>query len=131
MTFRNPNKRLGVYYDKIELNGMYHGLRFVTKDLDPFYLGHKKEKSVETVFDGQQVVVFGNGIKEKYGNEINDGVYKIDLKLRLKVRFKVLWMKTPKFTPRFDCDLRVPLSAKGGKVVSGVKFERTKCDFDW
>nr|GFC83018.1 NDR1/HIN1-like protein 3 [Tanacetum cinerariifolium] len=61
-----------------------------------------------------------------------EGVYKIDLKLRLKIRFKVLWMKTPKFTPRFDCDLKVPLSAKGGKVAaSGVKFERTKCDFDW
>ncbi|KAJ0612759.1 putative Late embryogenesis abundant protein [Helianthus annuus] len=126
MTFRNPNRRLGIYYDKIEANGLYHGVRFSTADVVGFYLGHKKENNVSAVFKGEQVV---SGVKGKYEAENGDGVFKIDLKLRLKIRFKVWWMKTPKFKPKFDCDLKVPLSVKGR--VSDQKFERTKCDFDW
>ena len=125
MTFRNPNKRLGIYYNKIELNAGYQGVRFASNDLKAFYLGHKSEKNVCTVFKGQQVMVFGNGHKEEsYDGEHKDEVYKIDMKLRLKIKFKVLGMKSPKLTPKFDCDLKVPLSSKR-------KFERTKCDFSW
>nr|GEV19719.1 retrovirus-related Pol polyprotein from transposon TNT 1-94 [Tanacetum cinerariifolium] len=57
MTLRNPNKRLA----------------------------HKTEKNVGTVFKRQQVMVFGNGYKEKYDGERKDNVYNIDLKLRLKI----------------------------------------------
>ncbi|GKA33204.1 NDR1/HIN1-like protein 3 [Tanacetum coccineum] len=110
MTLRNPNKWLGIYYDKIELNGMYQGVRFASNDLTPFYLGHKTEKNVGTVFKGQQVMVFGNGHKEKYDGERKDNVYNIDLKLRLKIRFKVFGIKLPKFTRKFNRSLKVPLS---------------------
>lgn len=128
MTFRNPNKRLGIYYDKIETNALYHGQRFGSVDVGGFYLGHKKENNVSVVLKGENIV--SGGVKSKYDDETSDNeVYKIDLKLRLKIRFKVLWMKTPKFKPSFDCDLKVPLSVKG--KVSNDKFERTKCDFDW
>ena len=50
MTFRNPNKRLGIYYNKIELDAAYQGVRFASNDLKAFYLGHKSEKNVCTVF---------------------------------------------------------------------------------
>nr|XP_043611026.1 NDR1/HIN1-like protein 3 [Erigeron canadensis] len=135
MTFRNPNKRLGVYYDFIEVNGMYHGQRFDTKEIDGFYLGHKKENNnVGFVFKGEKLVVLNGDEKVKYDDESNDGVYKIDLKLKLKIRFKVWWLKTGKFKPKLDCELKVPFTGgdNGKKVKSdGVKFERTKCDFDW
>ncbi|KAF5803584.1 putative Late embryogenesis abundant protein [Helianthus annuus] len=101
MTFRNPNCRLGIYYDKIEANGLYHGVRFSTVDVVGFYLGHKKGNNVSAVFKGEQVV---SGVKGKYEAENGDGVFKIDLKLRLKIRFKVWCMKTPKFKPKFDCE---------------------------
>ncbi|KAL8204838.1 hypothetical protein R6Q57_010461 [Mikania cordata] len=127
MTFRNPNRRLGIYYDKIEANAMYHGRRFATAEVQGFYLGHKKENNVSSVFKGEQVV--DDGVISKYDLEKSDDVYRIDLKLRLKIKFKVWFAKSPKFTPKFDCDLKVPLSSKG--KVSSAKFERTKCDFDW
>ncbi|KAI3511993.1 hypothetical protein L1887_19155 [Cichorium endivia] len=129
MTFRNPNRRLGIYYDKIEANAMYHDQRFATADLQGFYLGHKMENNVNVVFKGEQLVVLGGGDKSKYDSEKSDDVYNIDLKLRLKIRFKVWFAKTPKFKPKFECDLKVPLSSKG--KVSSASFERTKCDFDW
>jgi hypothetical protein len=128
MTFRNPNKRIGIYYDRIEANAEYHDKRFDTKYLDTFYLGHKKEHNLDAVFSGQRVVVLGNGDKSRYDQESRDGVYNIDLKLKLKMRLKVGWAK-PKFKPKFECDLRVPLTT-GGRVASSG-FQRSKCDFDW
>lgn len=68
--------------------------------------------------DGEQLVVNG-GVKSEYELEKNDGgVYEIEL----KIRFKVLWLKTPKFKPGFDCELKVPLSR-----VSNVRFETFDC----
>ncbi|GKC92387.1 NDR1/HIN1-like protein 3, partial [Tanacetum coccineum] len=96
MTFRNPNKRIGIYYDRIEAIGEYHGERFDSKFLETFYLGHKQENDLSTVFSGERLVVLGNGDKLKYTKESSDGVYEIDLKLKLKMRLKVGWAK-PKF----------------------------------
>ncbi|GJZ10433.1 NDR1/HIN1-like protein 3 [Tanacetum coccineum] len=129
MTFRNPNKRIGIYYDRIEAIGEYHGERFDSKFLETFYLGHKQENDLSTVFSGERLVVLGNGDKLKYTKESSDGVYEIDLKLKLKMRLKVGWAK-PKFKPKFECDLKVPLT-NGGSRVSSRGFQRTKCDFDW
>ncbi|KVI08342.1 NDR1/HIN1-like protein 3 [Cynara cardunculus var. scolymus] len=126
MTFRNPNRRIGIYYDKIQANAEYHDRRFATRDLETFYLGHKKEKDVGTVFSGSQVVVLGDD-RSRYDSERSDGVYYIDLKLRLRIRLKVGWAK-PKFKPRFECDLRIPMGS-GGRAQGG--FQRTKCDVDW
>ncbi|CAI9271608.1 unnamed protein product [Lactuca saligna] len=128
MTFRNPNKRIGIYYDKIEANAEYYDKRFASRNLDGFYLGHKRENNVNTEFVGEQVVVLENGDRSKYDRERNDGVYNIDLKLRLRLRLKVGWAK-PKFKPKFECELKIPVTSGG--VVSSTGFQRTKCDFDW
>ncbi|KAJ0703236.1 putative Late embryogenesis abundant protein [Helianthus annuus] len=130
MTFRNPNKRIGIYYDRIEAHAEYHDKRFDTEYLERFYLGHKDEKDVSAVFVGQQVLA-SNDIRElrsKYDSDTSERVYDIDLRLKLRVRLKVWWAK-PKFKPQFECDLKVPLTSGG--VGSNRRFERTKCDFDW
>ncbi|KAK1410986.1 hypothetical protein QVD17_37529 [Tagetes erecta] len=130
MTFRNPNRRIGIYYDRIEANAEYHGKRFDTEYLEGFYLGHKKERDLSAGFNGTQVVVdVNNGDRSRYEGERSDGVYNIDLKLKLRVRLKVWWAK-PKFRPQFECDLKVPITT-AGSVVSTQRFERTQCDFDW
>ncbi|KAL4578300.1 hypothetical protein LXL04_014421 [Taraxacum kok-saghyz] len=128
MTFRNPNRRIGIYYDKIEANAEYYGKRFSTRDLDTFYLGHKRENNVGTVFVGEQVVVLENDDRSRYSTETNDRIYNIDLKLKLRLRLKVGWAK-PKFKPKLECELKVPITS-GGRV-SSTGFQRTKCDFDW
>ncbi|KAI3798322.1 hypothetical protein L1987_33593 [Smallanthus sonchifolius] len=122
MTFRNPNRRIGIYYDKIEANAEYHDQRLDTRSLETFYLGHKKERDLSAVFSGEQVLGAGDGdLRREYTSDGAGGAYNIDLKLKLRVRLKVWWAK-PKFKPRFECG--VPMSSVGG-------FQRTKCDFDW
>ncbi|MCD7455532.1 harpin-induced protein 1 domain containing protein, expressed [Datura stramonium] len=42
MTVRNPNKRIGIYYDSIEARAMYQGQRFDSQILETFYQGHRE-----------------------------------------------------------------------------------------
>ncbi|KAK9068550.1 hypothetical protein SSX86_012665 [Deinandra increscens subsp. villosa] len=129
LTFRNPNRRLGIYYEQIQADAVYHGLRFSTAEVQGFYLGHKKENSFGAVFKGEQLVAIG-GAKSRYDSEKSEDLYRIDLKLRLKMRLKAWWVKTPRFKPKFECDLKVPMRSKG-KNSTAEKFGRTKCEFDW
>ncbi|KAL8246423.1 hypothetical protein R6Q59_007639 [Mikania micrantha] len=128
MTFRNPNRRIGIYYDRIEARAEYRGQRFDTTELDRFYLGHKKETDLGTQFVGERVVVLNAGDRSEYDSERTAGLYEIDLKLKMRIRLKVWWAK-PKFKPQIECDLKIPMNSAGG--VPSQRFQRTKCDFDW
>lgn len=124
MTFRNPNRHIGIYFDKTEANAIYQGHQFATtKGIQGIYLGYKKEKNnVSTVFKGHQLVLLIDADKVEYDSENKDDhVYKIHLMLRLKMNYiYILWKKHNNY--KVGCDLKVPLSK-----VSSTKFERTKC----
>lgn len=127
LTVRNPNKRVGIYYDTIEANVYYEGQRFRTVDLTPFYQGHKNTTVLSTAFNGTQVVLLGTSELSNFNTETSDGIYSIDLKLNLKIRAKVGWIKIGKFKPKIKCGLKVPLSSNGKSASS---FETTKCSLD-
>ncbi|XP_021765818.1 NDR1/HIN1-like protein 3 [Chenopodium quinoa] len=122
---RNPNRRIGVYYDTIEANAIYAGQRFSTVNGPVFYQGHKNTTDLGPLnFKGQHIVVLGSGDKSDYNKQSNEGVYEIQLKMHLRVRFKVGLFKTGTWKPKIKCDLKVPIEGKSGQ------FERTKCSYD-
>ena len=128
ITVRNPNKKIGVYYDRIEARAFYEGKRLDSKPLDPFYQGHKNTAVLSPVFSGQQFVLNAED-RSEFNQEKGSGVYSIDVKLYLRIRFKISpGIKTWRFKPKVECDLKVPLAADGKSVVG---FERTKCDWDY
>lgn len=124
ITVRNPNKRLGIYYDYIEARALYQDARFHSDFLDPFYQGHKNTSELNPVFKGQQAIALGADQTSELNKEKTSGVYDIDVKLYLKVRFKLGVFKTKTLKPKVHCDLRVPLASSGGA------FQTTKCDWD-
>lgn len=128
MTVRNPNKRIGIYYDQIEVRALYEDQRFAATNLTRFYQGHKKTDYLSPVFKGQNLLVLEKKDLSKFNSEKDSGSYSIDVKLFLRVRFKLALFKTMKFKPKIECNLKVPLDTKG--KVSG-NFTATKCDFDW
>ncbi|CAL9026318.1 unnamed protein product [Prunus brigantina] len=129
VTIRNPNKKIGVYYDRIEARAIYEDQRFSTfTSTTPFYQGHKTTNVVNPVFQGQQVIP-DTKVLSKYNEQKSSGVYDIDVKLYLRVRFKFGLIKTGKFKPRIKCELKVPLTQNGSS--SGGTFETTKCDVDY
>lgn len=124
-TVRNPNRRIGVYYDTIEANAIYAGQRFSTVQGPVFYQGHKNTTDFgPVIFRGQHVVVLGSGDRADYEQQTNDGVYDIQVKMHLRVRFKIGLFKTGTWKPKIKCDLKVPIQGQS------AQFERTKCDYD-
>ncbi|KAL1813336.1 hypothetical protein ACET3Z_023401 [Daucus carota] len=128
MTVRNPNKRLGVYYDKIEARALYEGERIASYDIPKFYQGHKSTEDMFALFQGQNIVELKGRDLDRFNSEKTSGTYSIDVKLYMKIRFKVRDGIKPKFKPRIECELRLPLDSNG---KSDGTFETKKCDFDW
>lgn len=72
------------------------------------------------------MVLLGTSEQSNFNSETTDGIYSIDLKINLKIRAKVGWIKIGKFKPKIKCGLKVPLT--NGK--SAGSFEATKCSLD-
>ncbi|GAB4856291.1 yls9-like [Ancistrocladus abbreviatus] len=125
LTIRNPNNHIGIYYDNIEVRGYYNDQRFGYTSVSPFYQGHKDTTTVGPVtMTGQSLVVLSSGQISDFGSQKSDGVFDITVKLYLKVRAKLGWVKIGKFKPKVECDLHVPLSS------SGKSFQTTRCKYD-
>ncbi|KAF3598915.1 hypothetical protein F2Q69_00038725 [Brassica cretica] len=129
-TVRNPNQRLGVYYDAIQVSGYYGEQRFGYVDVSPFYQGHKNTTVVVTRVQGQNLVVLGDGARVDLKEDDKAGVYGIDVKLVMSVRFRFWVVKSWKFKPKIKCnDLKVPLVSSSS--TSGFRFKTMECDFDF
>ncbi|PPE02485.1 hypothetical protein GOBAR_DD00469 [Gossypium barbadense] len=131
MTIRNPNRRIGIYYDRIEARAYYEDQRLDTETLTPFYQGHKNTSYLNPVFVGQQFVRLGADETSEFNEDRVNGVYDIDVKLYLRIRFKLGRVKTGRFKPRISCDLKVPLNTGngsfGGKLSSHPEKEIMPC----
>ncbi|CAN4113971.1 unnamed protein product [Withania somnifera] len=120
LAIRNPNKRIGIYYDAIEARAFYHGQNFSVSNLDPFYQGHKNTTDLNLVFKGQ----YSGQLGSDYNEEKEIGVYDIGLRVYMRIRLKFWWIKSKKIKPMIKCDLKVPFKSNG-------TFERTQCHLDW
>ncbi|KAK1561954.1 hypothetical protein Q3G72_003776 [Acer saccharum] len=127
ITIRNPNKKIGVYYDRIEAGAYYEDQRLKSVSITPFYQGHKNTTVLNVMFEGQQPL-FGEGIQD-FTQEKTSGIYSVDVKLYLRIRFKLGKVKSPRLKPRIDCELKVPVNSSNGGGASGAA-DTTKCHFD-
>ncbi|KAM1735433.1 hypothetical protein ACFX12_013907 [Malus domestica] len=128
VTIRNPNKRVGIYYRRIQVFANYRKKRFanVTLPLEPFYQGRKNTTTLNHVLvEGQQRVAFGEHDLSQFNSETAAGVYSIDVEIYLRVKAKYGKVKTSDYgSSNIDCKLKVPVSSNNTSV-SG--FNPTKC----
>jgi hypothetical protein len=129
LTIRNPNKRIGIYYDRIEARAFYQGERFDSVELQPFYQGHKTTDYLTAEFRGQNMVLLGDKELSNYNSDRSSGMYDIDVKLYLRIRLKFGIVKSTRVKPKIDCDLKIPLTANG--TAPSAAYESKRCDFDW
>ncbi|KAL1204697.1 NDR1/HIN1-like protein 2 [Cardamine amara subsp. amara] len=128
-TIRNPNQRVGIYYDEFSVSGYYGGQRFGSGNVSSFYQGHKNTTVIVTKIEGQNLVVLGDGARADLKEDEKSGIYKVDAKLRMSVRFKFWVIKSWKFKPKIKCDeLKIPLVSSNS--TGGFKFQPMQCDFD-
>ncbi|XP_022942607.1 NDR1/HIN1-like protein 10 [Cucurbita moschata] len=128
LTIRNPNKRIGVYYDAIEASPFYKDQRLNTQWLPPFYQGHKTTTVVAPQFNGQQLVLLGAQELTEFNAEKLAGVFNIDVKFRPRLRLKLGAVRIGKLKPKVNCELKVPLESS---ATSFTFFQTTRCDFDF
>lgn len=72
--------------------------------------------------------MLSGGERKDLDEDLKSGIYRIDAKLRLRVRFKFGLIKSWRFKPKISCELKVPIS--NPNTTSGFQFQRTKCDVD-
>ncbi|XP_068664132.1 NDR1/HIN1-like protein 10 [Aristolochia californica] len=128
VSVRNPNKRIGIYYDRLEARAFYKGHRLDSRFLPTFYQGHKNTTMLYPAFNGQQLVVLDSQDVNDFEQQRREGRFEVDVKIYARIRFKVGKVKTNHYTPDAECELRMPLTT-GGSAVGG--FSRTKCDIDF
>ncbi|KAK7345243.1 hypothetical protein VNO77_15837 [Canavalia gladiata] len=129
VTIRNPNRRVGVYYDDIEALTLYQTVRFGYQTLGPFFQHPKNTTVLNPVFKSQQVIPFTSDQVSDMETEKKSGVFSINLRLNLKVRFKIAFFKTRTVQPKILCALEVPLESRKGASSNGA-FQETRCDWD-
>ncbi|KAJ4891705.1 Late embryogenesis abundant (LEA) hydroxyproline-rich glycoprotein family [Raphanus sativus] len=125
---RNPNQRLGIHYDRLEARGYYGDRCFSAVDMKSFYQGRKNTTEVGTEMNGESLVLLGSGGRKDLREDRKSGVYRIDVKLRFKIRFKFGFLNSWAFKPKIKCHLKVPLSSSGS--TGGFQFHPTKCHVD-
>jgi len=130
-TARNPNKKLNIYYDKVEARAFYEGSRFANVDvithMNSFRQYKKSSNPMSAVFSGQHVLVLDNDQVSEFNKDKSDEVYDIYVRLYFRIRFRLGDFISGDYKPKVKCDLKVPLSSKN----TNATFTRTKCDVDF
>ncbi|KAI3839842.1 hypothetical protein MKW98_010147 [Papaver atlanticum] len=132
LNIRNPNKKIGVYYEQIEARAFYDSQRFDSVTLTPFYQGHKNTTILLPVFEGHKLLP---SVQDEYSKDKIDGKFKILVEVYLKMTFKAgviyTWnnissINTPKLKHRVTCEFEVPLGSN-----PAVGFHPEKCIFGY
>ncbi|ESW17792.1 hypothetical protein PHAVU_007G268800 [Phaseolus vulgaris] len=132
ITASNPNKKLKIYYDVVQANAFYGGVRFSTTDVNmPWnsYLQDKKSSNLfSAVFSGEHVMALDRKQVSEFHEDEKDGVFPIDVKIRFTIRFRLGDYQLGHSHPRGICELKVPFTSDGEKVAP---FNPTKCQIDF
>jgi hypothetical protein len=107
MTVRNPNKRVGLYYDGVEALALYEGQRFGFAPLDPFYQGTEASTKLAPAFGGQQPLD-GDVTAANFRAQQSAGAFDVEVKLNARLRVKVWAFKVRGPRARISCPLSLP-----------------------
>ncbi|EHA8591654.1 NDR1/HIN1-like protein 10 [Cocos nucifera] len=123
LNIRNPNRRIGIYYDRIEATALYDGSQLNTTTLPTFYQHTKNTTVLHPAFDGRSPAL--GTAAATFKRDKGEGFFYVEVKGDAKIRLKVWFIKTRHFNTRIECMVKIP--APG----SSKPFENTKCHVDY
>ncbi|KAL3379368.1 hypothetical protein AABB24_000199 [Solanum stoloniferum] len=125
---RNPNSKIGIYYDNMDIYAMYHNqqITYYTQ-IPPVYQGHKDVNIWSPFVYGNNIPIApynGPGLSE---DQQNGGVW-LDFKIDGRVKWKVGSITTGHYHLHVTCSAYVPLGDRptyGGVMVgnNAVKYQ--------
>ncbi|KAL9672438.1 hypothetical protein QQ045_028688 [Rhodiola kirilowii] len=119
LTACNPNKRVGVYYEKIKALAYYEDHMFSSVTLKSFYLEHKNTSVLSPVFQGQKSLVdLTPSDLNEFSAEKAIGIFSIDLRVHLSMKLRFGKLTNMSTLQKIEYGLKVPLN--------GSRFQSTK-----
>ncbi|XP_057954743.1 uncharacterized protein At1g08160 [Malania oleifera] len=119
----NPNSRVSIYYDSMEVSVAYDDQAVAFQAVEPFFQGHRNVTRLELMLPVRSALLSKSAAKdlalEKSAKEIE-----LDVHVKARIRYKVGGWKSRDRALRMECSpvLVHPSSSKN--------FERTYCDLD-
>ncbi|XP_068340950.1 NDR1/HIN1-like protein 1 [Pyrus communis] len=123
---RNPNDKLGIYYDKLDVYATYRSQQITFSTLiPPVYQGHKDVNIWSPFIYGTEVPIAPyNSIA--LGQDQNAGSVLFLIKIDGRVRFKVGTFITGRYHLYVRCPAFIPLGSQSTGIVVGnnaVKYQ--------
>ncbi|KAI3523152.1 hypothetical protein L1887_01209 [Cichorium endivia] len=128
---RNPNSKIGIYYDKLDVYATYHSqqITYFTV-IQPVYQGHKDTNIWSPFVYGTNVPVApynGAALSQDQSN----GAIGLVIKMNGRVRWKVGSFISGRYHLHVTCPAYIPFGNKNSGiagVVTGVKYQLSqKC----
>ncbi|KAL2239882.1 uncharacterized protein At1g08160 [Sesamum indicum] len=118
----NPNKRISLYYDRIDVTVSYEDQKLSVNNVHPFYQRRRNITHLDLDLVAKDAVLYG-AVARDLKMERGSGSVDLDVKIRAKIRLKVGVFKIHRKL-KVECGpITVPFSPSKG-------FERVFCDAD-
>ncbi|KAK1435113.1 hypothetical protein QVD17_00873 [Tagetes erecta] len=124
LSAHNPNKKVSIYYDKVDINVLYDDETISRGTINPFYQPKRNTTRFKLNLASHDVVLL-DPIARDIKEERSSGQLKLHVKLKARIRFKVGVWKSRHYRMKVSCaPIMVHFSSSKG-------FQRTKCDVDF
>lgn len=118
----NPNKKVSIYYDSMEVSVAYDDQNLASNGVQPFYQGHRNATRLDVKLVAQSLVLSGS-VSKDLQLEKSSGKVELEVKVKARIRFKVGIWKSKHRTLRVFCLPVVHFSPH-------KDLERTYCEID-
>ncbi|CAK7332131.1 unnamed protein product [Dovyalis caffra] len=120
----NPNGKISVYYDSIEVSASYEGQTIAFNTLEPFYQPHRNVTRLDAALVARDVAL-SEALSRDLKQQRTSGDIGLDVRIKARIRFKVGIIKLKHRTLRISCS---PVKVHMSSLKS---LETTSCDLDW
>ncbi|KAJ3682267.1 hypothetical protein LUZ60_014840 [Juncus effusus] len=124
VTAQNPNKGIGIYYEKgSKLSVLYDNYDLTHGAFPVFYQGHKNSTVLNIVLSGE--AQFGGDVMNSLQEQQKTGTIPLEFKGDVPVRIKLGALKIFKIVSTVRCDLVIDSLTVG----SQIKLKSSNCKF--
>ncbi|XP_073101420.1 uncharacterized protein At1g08160-like [Elaeis guineensis] len=119
----NPNHRIRVYYDSVNITVWYSDQMVAFSEVAPFHQSHRNVRTIDVDPVAKSVPLVAS-VVDNLKHDRSAGAVELEVRVRARIRFKVGLAKTKHYTLRAYCSPVVV------HFSSSARFERTYCDVD-
>lgn len=120
----NPNHRISIYYDSIDVSVLYDDQTLAFNTVEPFHQPRRNVTQVEAKIEARNVAL-SSGLAKDLRSEKSSRQLNLDVGIKARIRFKVGVLKMRHRTLRVICPC-VPVHFSSSKIS-----QRIYCDIDY